>query len=495
MNTSFSSSAKIDVPEDLCKVNEIFSSHGHKAYLVGGAVRDTLLGKSMHDWDLATDATPQQVMQMFKRVIPTGIAHGTVTIHIFGHEIETTTFRTEAGYSDGRHPDSVTYASTIEEDLSRRDFTMNAIAADLSSGILIDPFGGQKDIADKVIRTVGKPRERFDEDGLRPVRAIRFAGQLGFAIDEQTFGSLSDKDVLQKVSGISIERFRDEFSKMLLTKKPSVSLRLLEQTGIMDIFIPEFKSCRNCTQADIRGYHEFDVADHLLYSADGAVCNAVPGALADATSDDDSTLLLLRLTAFFHDIGKPCSRTVEKYTDPKTNEIYDIIHFHGHEKKGAELTHRILTHLRYPNAIVDKVTHLVLEHMFYYESVWSDAAVRRFIVRIGKENLTALYSVRIADIYGMHNTPVVAGSPTMNNLLELDTRIFEVSKASTAFSLKDLAVDGKDLIAAGIPSGQILGAILKELLETVLDSPEMNERQKLLILAKNIYSQKYVSAN
>src|SRR5574344_779561 len=250
MNTSFSSSAKIDVPEDLCKVNEIFSSHGHKAYLVGGAVRDTLLGKSMHDCDLATNATPEQVMSIFHHVIATGIAHGTVTIHIFGHEIETTTFRTEAAYSDGRHPDQVSYAATIEEDLSRRDFTMNAIAAELETGTLIDPFGGQKDIFQKNIRTVGNPLERFDEDGLRPVRAIRFAGQLGFTIDKQTLVSLSDKTVLETVKCISIERFRDEFSKMLLTEKPSISLRLLEKTGIMDLFIPEFKICRGCLQAD-----------------------------------------------------------------------------------------------------------------------------------------------------------------------------------------------------------------------------------------------------
>ena len=230
---------KIKIPQDLQKVNDLFVSHQFKAYLVGGAVRDTILGKEMHDWDLATNATPEQVMSIFHHVIPTGIAHGTVTIHIFGHEIETTTFRTEAGYSDGRHPDSVAYAATIEEDLSRRDFTMNAIAADLSTGELVDPFHGQKDIQNKVIRTVGNPLDRFNEDGLRPVRAVRFAGQLGFSIEQATLSSLSNPAVLKKTSGISIERFRDELTKILLSKKPSISLKLLEQTGIMHIFMPQ----------------------------------------------------------------------------------------------------------------------------------------------------------------------------------------------------------------------------------------------------------------
>ena len=486
MCTSVTYSTKIAIPDELRKVNEIFSSHGYKAYLVGGAVRDTLLGKPMHDWDLATNATPEQVMDIFKKVIPTGIAHGTVTIHIFGHEIETTTFRTEAAYSDGRHPDQVSYAATIEEDLSRRDFTMNAIAAELETGTLIDPFGGQKDIFQKNIRTVGNPLERFDEDGLRPVRAIRFAGQLGFTIDKQTLVSLSDKTVLEKVKCISIERFRDEFSKMLLTEKPSISLRLLEKTGIMDLFIPEFKICRGCLQADIRGYHEFDVADHLLYATDGA----------QLFGDDEepSSLLVIRLASFLHDIGKPLSRTTELWQDPKTGERHEIVHFHGHEKKGAELTQKILTRLKFPNVIIDQVTHLVLEHMFYYENVWSDAAVRRFVVRIGKENLSALYAVRIADIYGMHNCPVIAGSPTMLNLQELNDRVVSVTRENSALSLKDLKVNGTDLMSHGIPAGKILGNILSELLETVLDSPEMNDKEKLLVLAKNIYEQKYLNA-
>ena len=188
----------VKIPEELVKIGGIFRKNGFKAYLVGGAVRDMILGKKGHDYDLATNATPRQVMGIFKKVIPTGIAHGTVTIHIFGMQIETTTFRTEADYTDGRHPDSIKFATTIEEDLSRRDFTMNAIAADLESGELTDPFDGQKDLRNKIIRTVGEPQERFAEDGLRPVRAVRFSGQLGFSIEEKTLAALSEPEVLKK---------------------------------------------------------------------------------------------------------------------------------------------------------------------------------------------------------------------------------------------------------------------------------------------------------
>ena len=286
----------ISIPSELKKVGSIFSDAGYKAYLVGGAVRDALLGKPVHDWDLATNATPQQVMKLFRKVIPTGIAHGTVTVRIFNRSIEVTTFRTESTYSDGRHPDAVAYAATIEEDLSRRDFTMNAIAADLTDGTLADPFDGQADIQHKIIRTVGNPYDRFAEDGLRPVRAVRFAGQLGFTIEEQTLKALSDAEVLKKTDSISRERFRDEWCKMLLTPKPSLCIKLLEQTGILNLFIPQFTACRGSEQKDSRGYHVFDVADHLIYATDGA--------------PQDN--LIVRLAAFYHDIAKPQCRSIEQ---------------------------------------------------------------------------------------------------------------------------------------------------------------------------------------
>lgn len=459
----------VKIPEELVKIGGIFRKNGFKAYLVGGAVRDMILGKKGHDYDLATNATPKQVMGIFKKVIPTGIAHGTVTIHIFGMQIETTTFRTEADYTDGRHPDSIKFATTIEEDLSRRDFTMNAIAADLESGELTDPFDGQKDIRNKIIRTVGEPQERFAEDGLRPVRAVRFSGQLGFSIEEKTLAALSEPEVLKKTASISVERFRDEFCKMLLCERPSDSLKLLEKTGILNIFIPEFAICRNCSQKDSRGFHEFDVADHILYACDGA----------------QKGNLEVKLAAFYHDIGKPECRTTEIVDGEER------VHFHGHETKSAQKALASMTALKFPNETIKNVVHLVQEHMFYYEHSWSDAAVRRFIIRVKPENIENLFSLRLADIYGMHRTPLKEGSPAWNILLEFRKRIESVLEKKSALGIKDLAVNGRDLMQEGIPSGKAMGMILNELFETVTESPTMNEKEKLLALAKNIFREKF----
>lgn len=459
----------VKIPEELLKIGGIFRKNGFKAYLVGGAVRDMILGKKGHDYDLATNATPRQVMGIFKKVIPTGIAHGTVTIHIFGMQIETTTFRTEADYTDGRHPDSIKFATTIEEDLSRRDFTMNAIAADLESGELTDPFDGQKDIRNKIIRTVGEPQERFGEDGLRPVRAVRFSGQLGFNIEEKTLAALSEPEVLKKTASISVERFRDEFCKMLLCERPSDSLKLLEKTGILNIFIPEFAICRNCSQKDSRGFHEFDVADHILYACDGA----------------QKGNLEVKLAAFYHDIGKPECRTTEIVDGEER------VHFHGHETKSAQKALASMTALKFPNETIKNVVHLVQEHMFYYEHSWSDAAVRRFIIRVKPENIENLFALRLADIYGMHRTPLKEGSPAWNILLEFRKRIESVLEKKSALGIKDLAVNGRDLMQEGIPSGKAMGMILNELFETVTESPAMNEKEKLLALAKNIFREKF----
>ena len=459
---------RINVPKELKKVYEIFKKAGFSVYLVGGAVRDELLGKKNHDWDLATDAKPEQVMSLFRRVIPTGIAHGTVTVLINGLSLETTTFRTETTYSDGRHPDSVNYTSNLEEDLSRRDFTMNAIAADLGTGILTDPFGGREDIKKGIIRTVGNPVERFTEDGLRPVRAIRFASRLGFSIEEKTLEALSNPLVLKKTAGVSTERFRDEFCKMLESEKPSAGLKLLEQAGIMDIFIPEFKLCRGCIQNDGRGFHEFDVADHLIYSCDGA----------------PRENLFVRLAAFFHDFGKPDVCSIEK------KDGAELYHFYRHEEASEKKCRSIMTRLKFSNLQIEKVCLLVKEHMFYYESSWSNGAVRRFLVRVGEENVSDLIALRQADVYGMHCIKMDMTGVSGKLLLELQDRIENLKKQGSALTLKDLSVNGKDLMALGIPHGKILGLILNELLETVLDSPEMNEKEKLLKVAEGIYKAK-----
>lgn len=460
----------VKIPYELQKMNSLFEAAGFEAYLVGGAVRDEFMGKGAHDWDVATNAKPQEVIKIFHRVIPTGIKHGTVTVHFMKQAIEVTTFRTESDYSDGRHPDKVEYAGHIEEDLSRRDFTMNAMAASLKDGRIVDPYGGAEDIQKKTIRAVGQPQERFMEDGLRPVRAVRFASQLGFKIEENTWAAILREDILKKAAGISLERFRDEFCKILLSPVPSVGLKLLEESGLLKIFVPELLDGRGCVQSDERGFHDFDVLDHNFYACDGAVLRG------------DGDLLILRLAALFHDIAKPACKRAEA----------GKITFYNHDIAGAKTARDIMVRLKFPNAQIDAVCHLIKEHMFNYESSWSDAAVRRFVQRVGAQNIDSLFDLRLADIYGMKRVEVrLHDTAVCGKLLELRERVERVLQEKSAMGLKDLAVNGGDLMALGIPAGKKLGAILKELFETVTDDPAMNSRDALLGLAKNLYSQKY----
>lgn len=460
---------KIEIPEILKKMNTIFAENGFEVYLVGGAVRDMILGKKASDWDLTTNARPKDVIRMFRKVIPTGIAHGTVTVHFMKKEIEVTTYRCDGKYSDGRHPDEIQFTSKIEDDLSRRDFTINAIAASLNDGSIVDPFNGENDIKIKTIRTVGKAYDRFMEDGLRPIRAIRFSSQLGFKIDSETLSAIENPDVQKKIASISIERFRDELSKILKSDTPSCGLKLLEKTGILKTFIPELAECRGCIQKDIRGYHDYDVLDHNFYACDGAGKNN----------------FTVRLAALFHDIGKKKARSTETREYPEgSGKTEELIHFHNHEAYSTEETAEILTRLRFPKIQIENVTHLIRHHMFFFEDNWTDAAVRRFIVRIRPEFIDDLFELRKADIYGMHREKWNSESESAKSLASLKQRIMELESQKTALSLKDLAVNGKDLISAGIPAGKKLGEILKNLFQQVLEDPGKNTKEKLLSAAK-----------
>jgi len=422
---------------------------------VGGAVRDMLRGKKIHDWDIATDAAPEEVTAIIKaakgKVIPTGIKHGTVTVFYKNHNAEVTTFRTEAGYSDGRRPDKVEYISNIEEDLSRRDFTMNAIAMRLPGGEIIDPFDGAKDIKNKIIRCVGNASQRFNEDGLRPLRAVRFAAQLGFEIEENTLSAIPD--ALSVSAKVSQERVRDEIDKILASPLPSLAFRLMEKTGLLHLFLEELAVCRGIEQ---KGFHQFDVLDHSLLACDYAAQN------------DYSQIL--RLAALLHDAGKPSVR--------KLDEKSGVWTFYRHEEVSFKIAQKILGRLRYPNITTDNVCHLIKEHMFHYTDEWSDAAVRRFIARVGELNLENIYRLRRADAYAFSGKEADSGS-----LLQLADRVKKILSNGRAFTVKDLAISGNDLISIGIPSGKKLGIILNELLETVLDDPAQNTREKLLEIA------------
>jgi tRNA nucleotidyltransferase/poly(A) polymerase len=487
---------KIKIPTELKKMNHIFVEAGYEAWLVGGAVRDMVCGKKASDWDLATNAQPQDVIRIFNKVIPTGIEHGTVTVVFMYSHIEVTTFRSETEYKDGRHPDNVLYAGTIEEDLSRRDFTMNAIAASLTDGHLCDPFHGQEDIKKGIIRTVGDPLERFSEDGLRPVRALRFASQLGFTIEASTFKAI--RQTSEITAKISIERFRDEFIKMLSSKKPSVALKLMEQSGMLKQFLPELAICRDVIQADARGFHCFDVLDHLFYACDAA--SFYPEQKETSAKKNGTTLFMsvrIRLAALFHDVGKPAVKKVEQRSD-----IGTIYTFFNHEIESAEITNNVMERLKFPKSVTKLVCHLIKEHMFYYEPVWSDAAVRRFLLRITppvvvytemdrsealKQTLDDLFDLRIADVGGMTNTPCLMHKGAWSqNLIEFRDRIDSELSKQVVLTLHDLAISGKDLISEGIPAGKNLGIILNELLKAVIEDPTINTKIVLIEMARRL---------
>ncbi len=433
--------------------------NGYKAYLVGGAVRDTFLKRLITDFDIATDALPQKCFEIFPYAIPTGIQHGTITIipRSRAYKVEITTFRTEGMYSDSRHPDSVEFVRDIFIDLSRRDFTINAMAIDLSSGEFIDPFQGKQDLTRKIIRAVGDPSERFHEDALRALRAIRFSTQLEFDIDPATLRAISEfSEVLSRVSS---ERIRDEFSKIMLSRRPSIGLALLVGTGLIKTIVPELALCNGIAQP-LHG--EKDVLSHLLDTVDAVIADELP----------EERLLVVRLAALFHDIGKPsCMR----YDD-------NIITFYKHEIESEKIARDRLARLKYPNAVIDAVCHLVRNHMFNYDPSWTDSAVRRFIARVGVSSIPDLFELRLAD------TIATTGHPYSWPVLEeLKSRIDTIIQEKQALSVKDLAINGEDLAAIGIPRSREMGTLLSELLDAVLDDPRLNTRESLLKLAQARY--------
>jgi putative nucleotidyltransferase with HDIG domain len=459
----------------LKEIAAIFKNEGKQLYLVGGAVRDMLRGEKIHDWDLATDALPEEVTVIIKRaggkVVPTGIKHGTVTIFYKKHNAEITTFRTESEYSDGRRPDNVLYTGAVEEDLSRRDFTMNAIALRLPSGEIVDPFGGEADIKKGIIRCVGNASERFNEDGLRSLRAVRFTAQLGFAIEKNALEAING--ALTVSEKVSMERVRDEIDKILASPLPSAAFLLMEKTGLLSLFLNELAVCRGIYQ---NGFHSFDVLDHSLLACDYAACNGYSHEL--------------RLAALLHDIGKPQARKAGENVFVNGTFANGIPAdsawtFYRHEEISKNICRKMLSRLRYSNSVTDQVCHLVKEHMFHYAEDWSSAAVRRFVARVGEENLEDLYRLRRADAFAHKNQ-----ESDPQNLMLLANRIEKVLAESRSFRIKDLAVSGNDLMETGIPSGKILGIILKELLETVLDDPKQNSKEKLLEIARNFYKHK-----
>ena len=441
---------RAQVPPDVLAICRRLRDAGHQAHLVGGGVRDMLIGRPPADFDLATDARPEAVVALFGTTfaIPTGLKHGTVTVlSETRRPVEVTTFRGEGEYLDGRRPAFVTYVDTLEEDLSRRDFTMNAVAFDPIDGRLSDPFDGQGDLRRKLIRAVGDPLVRFREDGLRPLRAVRQAAQLEFEIDPPTRDAIPPTlDVFRKVSA---ERIRDELFKMLGARQPSRGLELMRQTGLLGEVIPELLEGVGCIQ---NRFHKHDVFGHTL-------------SVVDATQGD----AVGRLGALLHDVGKPRARQPREGAPGEYS-------FFKHEYVGAEMAEEICRRLKLANADRDRVVAMVKNHMFFYMPDWSDGTIRRFVRRVGgQEGLADLFALREGDVKGRG-----FGEDPNVELGELRSRIAVVADADAALKVTDLAIDGKDVMRIlGIAPGREIGVILERLLERVLDDPSLNEREKL----------------
>lgn len=431
-----------------------FTQAGFSLYIVGGSVRDFYLGRKISDYDFTSDALPSEVKKLFRRVLPTGIEHGTVTVLFEHHSFEVTTFRVDGTYSDFRRPDSVTFARSLEDDLKRRDFTINALAIELPSGTLIDLHNGIGDLNKKVIRAIGEPSKRFGEDALRILRACRFSSQLSFTIDDETKKAMGE--LSHNLLHISAERIRIELMKIVESPKPSVGFLAMRECKALEHLLPELAQTEGLEQ----GYnHSYDLFYHLLYAC-------------DAVSQKRS---LVRLAALLHDVGKVETKRV-------TQEGFFT--FYNHEIVSEKIAKKLLVRLKFSNNEQAVLLNLIRNHMFNYSSEWSDGAVRRFINRVGLENIDDLFELRRADRLAIN------GSTYSEDLIELKDRIALVLQKSSALTRKELALNGDDLMKEGIPKGPIIGELLNELLETVLDDPSQNRKEQLLTIARNLYNQR-----
>ncbi|HET6418403.1 MAG TPA: HD domain-containing protein [Polyangiales bacterium] len=426
---------------------------GERAWVVGGCVRDTLRGQNVNDWDVATTALPEKVQKTFRRVIPTGVDHGTVTVLWKGGAYEITTLRGEGAYSDGRRPDNVVFVEDIDRDLARRDFTVNAIAYDPVDGRLADPFNGLDDMRGKVLRAVGNPNERFREDGLRILRGARFVATLDFELEEDTEAAF--RGALDTFRKVSPERVREEWLKTMKAPVPSRAFEVMRRTGILEVTYPELLEQVGCEQNQ---WHAYDVWGHTMRVLDESAADPVE-----------------RIAALLHDVAKPRTRAKSEKTGDWT--------FYHHEKVGADMAERWLRDYRFSNQERELVVSLIRHHLICYSSEWTDAAVRRFIKRVGADRVEPLLRLGKADALGKgrHVDEELAA------LKELRTRIEQSIEEGDALSTQDLAVGGQDVIEhleGG--AGPRVGEILRALLDRVIEDPSLNTRDKLMPLVEKL---------
>lgn len=439
----------IKLPEKVKYIIETITEAGFEAYAVGGCVRDSVLGREPDDWDITTSASPYQIKELFPRTVDTGIQHGTVTVMLDKDGYEVTTYRIDGVYEDGRHPREVTFTPDLKEDLKRRDFTMNAMAYNGKTG-LIDIFDGRKDMENRIIRCVGDPEERFREDALRMMRAVRFSAQLGYEIEATTETAITH--LAENLKKISAERIQVELLKLLCAPYPG-RIRSAYELGITKIILPEFDSCMETAQNN--PHHCYTVGEHSIRAM-------------EAVEPDKC----LRLAMLFHDIGKPVTKTTDQE---------GIDHFHGHPLVSEEMTRKILKRLKLDNQTIFTVTRLVRYHDHYIGE--TSKAVRRSILEIGEEIFPLLLQVKRADIEAQSEYL----KKEKEEHLETVQKLYEdILRKKQCVSLKELAVSGSDLIREnGMQPGKEVGEVLSCLLDLVIEDPALNQKETLLQRAKS----------
>lgn len=445
---------KIKIPQNANYIIKTLQHYGYEAYIVGGCVRDAVLGKEPADWDITTSAKPLQIKSIFQKTIDTGLKHGTVTVLMEKEPFEVTTYRIDGEYEDHRRPNDVTFTTNLREDLMRRDFTINAMAYNEKDG-LVDLFGGMEDLGKKIIRCVGNPDDRFDEDALRMLRAVRFAAQLGFTIEEPTMDAIRRKYSFLK--DISAERIQVELTKLLISDHPEKLLTAYE-LGMTRVFLPEFDAMMETPQNN--PHHLYNVGNHTM--------EVVKNIEADK---------VLRLAALLHDVGKPQTRS----TDQK-----GIDHFYDHYEAGGKKAEEILRRLKYDNHTIKSVRHLIEWHDYRWEdeSYAGMAKVRRMVSKVGIDSFEPLLKLQRADVLGQSS---YLQDKKLRILKEVTEIYEEVKKNHDCLTIKDLKIDGVDLIRIGIPAGKQMGIILEKLLDMVIEEPKLNRREILLELAQKIH--------
>lgn len=439
----------IKPPEDVFEILRVLEGNGFAAYAVGGCIRDSVMGKEPEDWDIASNAPPSAVKELFGRTADTGGKHGTVTVILGGKPYEVTTFRIDGKYGDNRHPDSVAFAGRLEDDLCRRDFTINAMAWNPGKGI-IDLFGGLSDIARRRIRTVGDPDERFAEDALRMLRAVRFAASLNFEIDAGTYIGIRKNSNL--ILNVSSERIRDELTGILTSDYP-MKLMILRHAGLMRLLLPEVDACFGTPQNN--PHHMYNVGEHSLRAVEAI--------------DND---MCLRWTMLLHDTGKAVTRTTDKN---------GIDHFYGHTAKSVEIAKLVLRRLKFDNKSIEKIIRLVKHHDM--DMPLSHGAVAKAVNTVGEDIFPDLVKVKRADKSAQSKKYM---GKELEYIATVEKIYAELLAGKSCFKLEDLAVKGSDLIDIGFREGKEIGRVLSALLDKVLEDQSLNDRDTLLRIAREM---------